>query len=77
MRWVSCGIGLAAAWEEGFRLWTFCQREGHCCVPGGYRDLATGYRLGSWINNQRSNQKTTLPAPSCAARRAGLCVGYL
>jgi hypothetical protein len=53
---------LAAQWEEGFRfLQLYHQREGHCRVPVTYRDPTTGYRLGSWVNNQRTKQATMSP----------------
>ena len=48
-----------ASWEEGFSyLQRLCQREGHCRVPATYRDLATGYRLGSWVSHQRRGHDT-------------------
>jgi len=40
-------------WEEGFRyLAAFAKREGHCRVP--LRHLEKGFRLGFWVNRQRS-----------------------
>ena len=47
----------AAQWEEGFRFLSFFrQREGHCRVPGVYRDPASGFRLGVWVGVQRTSQ---------------------
>ena len=52
----------ATQWEEGFRaLELFRQREGHSCVPYGYRDSTAGYRLGLWVAKQRSNRETMSP----------------
>ena len=46
-------------WEEGFRnLTLYRQREGHCLVPGLYREHS--YRLGTWVSHQR-NDKDTMP----------------
>ncbi|MDH4328177.1 MAG: helicase associated domain-containing protein, partial [Nitrospira sp.] len=53
---------LAAQWEEGFRfLSIFRQREGHCRVPGTYRDPASGFRLGVWVGVQRAAQDKLSP----------------
>ncbi|MCG3775603.1 MAG: hypothetical protein JW395_2445 [Nitrospira sp.] len=53
---------LAAQWEIGLHfLQIFCQREGHYRVPGTYRDPASGYRLGSWVNHQRRDRDTMPP----------------
>ena len=50
----------AAQWEEGFRfLEIFRQREGHCRVPDTHHEQ--GYRLGSWVSEQRMAQDTMLP----------------
>ena len=52
----------ADSWEEGFRvLEIYHQREGHCRVPRGNRDPASGYRLGAWVTRQGTNQKTLSP----------------
>ena len=51
---------LAAQWEEGVRfLELFRQREGHCRVPQKHREQ--GYRLGTWVHNQRVDKETMLP----------------
>ena len=53
---------LAAQWEEGFdHLVRYRERNRHCLVPVSYRDPVTHYRLGTWINSQRTNQKTLSP----------------
>jgi superfamily II DNA or RNA helicase len=44
---------LAAKWGEGFgHLRRFAQREGHTRVPAS--NVEDGYRLGNWVNKQRS-----------------------
>jgi superfamily II DNA or RNA helicase len=49
---------LEHAWNEAYqRLKAFKEREGHCRVTAKYRD-ENGYRLGSWVTNQRSAKRT-------------------
>ena len=44
------------SWEEGFGYLTvFKQREGHCRVPQRHEE--NGFRLGGWVNNQRTNKE--------------------
>jgi superfamily II DNA or RNA helicase len=44
-------------WEEGFTyLLRFVEREGHTRVPNGLVEEA--YRLGAWVNKQRSRKGT-------------------
>ena len=51
---------LTAQWEEGFSaLQSFHQREGHCLVPQDHREH--GYRLGTWISDQRYRKDTMSP----------------
>ena len=53
---------LAAQWEQGFdHLARYRKHNGQCLVPVSYRDPVTHYRLGTWINSQRTNQKTLSP----------------
>ena len=45
-----------SSWEEGFaQLTAYVQAEGHALVPGKHR-TAEGYRLGSWVNGQRTTK---------------------
>ena len=46
----------ATDWDKGFAaLMRFIQREGHCRVPQRNTD-DDGYRLGQWVQTQRSTQ---------------------
>ena len=47
---------LAAAWDVGYgHLTTYVQAEKHARVPQSSR-TAEGYRLGPWVNQQRTNK---------------------
>jgi superfamily II DNA or RNA helicase len=46
---------IEAAWENGFsKLLKFKEAEGHCRVPTGHK--LDGYKLGSWVSEQRKRQ---------------------
>jgi helicase associated protein len=48
-------------WEKSFfKLQSFLAREGHCRVPQSYK-TDDGFRLGSWVSNQRTNKHTMDP----------------
>jgi hypothetical protein len=54
--------GYSIRWEEGFsRLKHFSEREGHCRVPRSHK-TEEGYRLGQWVNVQRTNKKGLDPS---------------
>ncbi len=47
-------------WEEGFSyLNRFSEQHGHCRVPKDHK-ASDGYRLGSWVTNQRTTKDTML-----------------
>ena len=49
-------------WEEGYsHLKEFSDREKHCRVAHLYK-TDDGYRLGGWVNEQRTNKDTMDPA---------------
>ena len=51
---------LESAWEEGVAaLRQFKAREGHCRVSARHREGT--FKLGSWVNEQRTN-RNTIPA---------------
>jgi Helicase associated domain len=50
-------VPLASGWEEGFAALTmFKAREGHCHVS--QRHIESAFKLGHWVNSQRSNKDT-------------------
>ena len=51
---------LTEAWEEGFsKLLQFKEAKGHCLVKRAY--LLDGFRLGSWVSNQRTVAESMSP----------------
>jgi superfamily II DNA or RNA helicase len=49
--------GFTIIWEEGFvHLQAFVRDNGHCRVPSAYNS-PDGYRVGQWVNTQRTMQK--------------------
>ena len=62
---------LTDQWEEGFRfLRLFVNREGHARVP--QRCIEDGYRLGQWVNIQRTVHAKDKLAPGRVARLEAL-----
>jgi hypothetical protein len=56
-----------AAWEDGLaHLISFEKREGHVNVPASWRE--DGYRLGAWVNKQRTCSATGTLRPDRRAR---------
>jgi Helicase associated domain/Helicase conserved C-terminal domain len=52
---------LGVAWDEMYdRLLAFQKANGHCLVPFNYK-TADGYRLGAWINTQRTDRDKLSP----------------
>jgi hypothetical protein len=52
-----------ALWEEGFRqLQKYVKKNGHACPPQSYTD-DDGYRLGTWVNQQRGKNTKGLLSP--------------
>lgn len=50
----------SAGWNEGIKqLSEFCRREKHCRVKVDH--IENGFRLGNWVNRQRSRRKNLTP----------------
>ncbi len=55
---ISDRIGIS--WDEWYGMFkAYKQREGHCLVPVRYGEQA--FRLGSWVNRQRTYKETMPP----------------
>jgi hypothetical protein len=53
---------LADEWEDGVDyLERYRQDQGDCLVPHSYRDQASGFRLGGWVNNRGQDQDPMSP----------------
>ena len=51
---------LSDQWEKGFKyLQAYKDREGHCRVPVDHKE--NGYKLGRWINKQRTRKDAVSP----------------
>jgi hypothetical protein len=60
-----------AAWEEGFaKVQEYAAVHGDCIVP--HSVIQDGYRLGSWVNNQRTNYLKGALRPEYAERLESL-----
>jgi hypothetical protein len=60
-----------AAWEEGFtKLQEYAAVHGDCIVP--HSVIQDEYRLGSWVNNQRTNYLKGALRPEYAERLESL-----
>jgi Helicase associated domain len=56
-----CWDSRSDSWEDGFsHLKQFADREGHCRVLHSHK-TEDGYRLGKWVQVQRSNKDTMDP----------------
>lgn len=60
-----------AAWEEGFtKVQEYAKVHGDCIVPHSF--IQDEYRLGSWVNNQRTNYSKGSLRPEYAKRLESL-----
>jgi superfamily II DNA or RNA helicase len=61
-----------ARWEEGIsHLESFVQKHGHCRVPSSYV-TENGFRLGRWLNNERSGQHAVSKARKARLKALGV-----
>jgi superfamily II DNA or RNA helicase len=55
-----------SSWEEGFgHLLAYVEQTGGACVPTSYICPSTGFRLGSWVVNQRFAREKMDPVRAC------------